>query len=188
MYTKKTSIPVEKLSREQSTYIMNEYLRSSASRSHICRFMVLYLIHQAGGTMTRFDLYNAFIDSNEIEGRFVQKAKARIGKQIEASASTGFIKRIRDAEEPTFQITTRGVLMVINGIQSRSALLTCDPRLSCFEVMKLVCEEESSSHNTSSETDDGVLPHPKPGSLATTQGNPFQALALVMSAWSTSFS
>jgi len=177
------TFPVEKLSRAQSKYIMNEYLRSGASRTHVCRFMVLYLIHKSGGCMTRLDLFKEFLEQHPIESQNLQKTKARIGKQIETSLTTAYIKKLQDAEEPTYQLTSRGALMVISEIQSRAALLTCDPRLSCSEVMTLVCEEEVSSHGGNSNEED-VLVSSKSGSSSRSSNDPFRPLSAVMEAWS----
>lgn len=155
MFKKQITAPVVKLSRAASADIMDNYLRSRESRSHVCRFMLLYLIHQANGTMTRADLNSAFLLAPLLDVSFHQKAKARVGKQIETALATGYIKRVPDAISPAYQLTPRGAVMVINGIKSRAAMLTCDPRLNCSEVMTLVCEEESSSH-TSSDPHGGV--------------------------------
>lgn len=182
MFSKQIKMPVEKISREAGASIMDTYLRSSASRSHVCRFMLLYLIHQASGTMSRAELNNAFLMAPSLDESLHQKTKARVGKQIETALATGYIKRVPDAISPAYKLTPRGAVMVINGIKSRAAMLTCDPRLNCSEVMTLVCEEESSSHTSSDPNGcEECEPEPKPK----TTDSAVHHLSLVLNAWST---
>lgn len=180
MFPKKNNTPVEKLSRAASASIMDCYLRSIASRTHVCRFMLLYLIHQASGTLSRTDLNNEFLSAPSVDETLHQKTKARVGKQIETALATGYIKRVPDAISPAYQLTPRGAVMVINGIKSRAAMLTCDPRLNCSEVMTLVCEEESSSHTSS---DPQASDENEPESAAKPTDSAVHHLSLVLNTW-----
>lgn len=44
--------------------------------------MLLFMVHQAQGVMSRTDLNNAFLASPSLKKGDHQKAKARVGKQI----------------------------------------------------------------------------------------------------------